>query len=372
MKLAIIRQTYNPNGGAERFVSRALNVLTKEGSLDVTLIARRWENATGWQTLTVDPPFRNRTAREASFARAAATHFADYDIVQSHERIPGATIFRAGDGVHRSWLEQYQRIQSPLARWAQSISPYHRYILRAEQAMFSDPALRVVICNSAMVRDDIMRRFNLPAQKLKIIYNGVDTSTFHPQVRRYSLRQQLGIPAEAAVLAYVGSGFTRKGVSVALKAVTAHPGVWLLVAGRDKKARQFVREAEKLGISDRVKFLGPVDDVRTVYGSADALILPTLYDPFPNVCVEALACGLPLLTSTGCGAAEWIENGRNGWVRDALDAEGFAGAIGEWLAARAAGEDFTQAARATAEPWTLDRMAHELQALYRQLLSGAA
>lgn len=100
MKLAIVRQTYNPNGGAERFVSRALNVLAQDTSLDVTLIARQWEDAAGWKTLTVNPPFRNRIARESGFATEAASHFAQFDIVQSHERIPGATIFRAGDGVH--------------------------------------------------------------------------------------------------------------------------------------------------------------------------------------------------------------------------------------------------------------------------------
>lgn len=63
MKLAIVRQTYNPNGGAERFVSRALNVLAQDTALDVTLIARQWEDAAGWQTLTVNPPFRNRLSR---------------------------------------------------------------------------------------------------------------------------------------------------------------------------------------------------------------------------------------------------------------------------------------------------------------------
>ena len=147
MKLAIVRQTYNPNGGAERFVSRALNVLAQDTELDVTLIARQWEDAAGWQTLTVNPPFRNRLSRESGFAEAAAAQFAGFDIVQSHERIPGATIFRAGDGVHATWLEQYSRILSPLARWAQSLSRYHRYILQAEAQMFTHPQLRKVICN---------------------------------------------------------------------------------------------------------------------------------------------------------------------------------------------------------------------------------
>ena len=225
MKLAIVRQTYNPNGGAERFVSRALNVLAQDTSLDVTLIARQWEDAAGWKTLTVNPPFRNRIARESGFATEAAAHFAQFDIVQSHERIPGATIFRAGDGVHATWLEQYGRILSPLARWAQSLSRYHRYILQAEAQMFTHPQLRKVICNSKMVRDDIARRFGLPDDKLTVIYNGVDTVQFSPEVRALSQRDALGIPPDAPVLAYVGSGFSRKGVATALRAIVAHPPV---------------------------------------------------------------------------------------------------------------------------------------------------
>jgi UDP-glucose:(heptosyl)LPS alpha-1,3-glucosyltransferase len=369
MKLAIVRQTYNPNGGAERFVSRALNVLSRDTHIDVTLIARKWENAAGWNTLTINPPFRNRQAREEGFAAEAAAHFAEFDLVQSHERIPGASIFRAGDGVHAAWLEQYHRIQSPLARWAQSFSRYHRYILNAEQQMFTHPNLRKVICNSRMVRDDIARRFGLGDDKLTVIYNGVDTTYFHPDVRQSSIRTTLGIPEDAPVLAYVGSGFARKGVATALKAIQPHPQVWLLIAGHDKHAAKFAKLANTLGVSSRVKFLGPVTDVREVYGSADALVLPTLYDPFPNVCVEALACGLPLLTSHGCGAAEWIREGENGWVRDALDVTGYQQAISAWLQGRRQGVDYATAARATAEPYTLENMARELQALYRELLS---
>lgn len=368
MKLAIVRQTYNPNGGAERFVSRALNVLAQDTSLDVTLIARQWEDASGWKTLTVNPPFRNRIARESGFAAEAASHFAQFDIVQSHERIPGATIFRAGDGVHATWLEQYGRILSPLARWAQSFSRYHRYILQAEAQMFTHPQLRTVICNSKMVRDDIARRFGLPDDRLTVIYNGVDTVHFSPDVRARSQRSALGIPESAPVLAYVGSGFSRKGVATALRAIVPHPDVWLLVAGRDKHARKFEKLALTLGVAARVRFLGPVSDVREVYGTADALILPTLYDPFPNVCVEALACGLPLLTSHGCGAAEWIIEGENGWVRDALDSTGYQDAIASWLKGRSEGVNYSAAAHATAEPYTLERMAKELQALYRDLL----
>jgi UDP-glucose:(heptosyl)LPS alpha-1,3-glucosyltransferase len=109
-----------------------------------------------------------------------------------------------------------------------------------------------------------------------------------------------------------------------------------------------------------------------VYGAADAFFLPTLYDPFPNACVEALACGLPLLTSTGCGTAEWITEGQNGWVRDALDVPGYQTALKDWLARRETEngrQTLRLAARAAAEPHTLTAMATALSALYLRLLT---
>jgi UDP-glucose:(heptosyl)LPS alpha-1,3-glucosyltransferase len=125
-----------------------------------------------------------------------------------------------------------------------------------------------------------------------------------------------------------------------------------------------------LSIANRVRFLGGLNDVKPVYGAADALILPTLYDPFPNVCLEALACGLPVFTSPWCGAAEWISEGVNGWVRDALDVEGYAAAINDSLAQRARWPALRAAARATAEPHTLEKMGRELEALYHRLLTS--
>ena len=111
MKIAIVRQRYNPFGGAERFVERALGALADEGA-EVTLITRSWEGAPreGFKQITCDPPysrlFGGRAARDRSFSAAAQLAMAKggFDITQSHERIPGCMIFRAGDGVHAAWL----------------------------------------------------------------------------------------------------------------------------------------------------------------------------------------------------------------------------------------------------------------------------
>ncbi len=370
IRLAVVRQQYNPQGGAEQFVTRALAALAQAGTVDVTLLARHWHDDAGWKIRKIDPPYLTRTGRDRGFARAAAACFGDYDLVQSHERIPGATIYRAGDGVHASWLEQLARIESPIPRLRRLASPYHRYVLRAERALFEHPGLRCVVCNSRMVTADIAQRFGVASDNVALVYNGIDTETFHPDLARFraQFRATQGIPENAPVLAFVGSGFLRKGLSIALQAIVPHAPLYLTVAGYDKGMARYRRQAEDLGVAARVRYLGAVADVRPVYGAADAFLLPSLYDPFPNACLEALAAGLPVFTSPTCGAAEWLTPRASGWVVDALDVAGYRDALADWLDAAPRWSEMRAAARMTAAPYTLTRMASELEALYRRLL----
>lgn len=367
LSLAVIRQRYAADGGAERFVARLLDALQGR-NLQVTLVTRSWTQAPGFEVVALDPFYVGRVWRDWAFARAVCRRLASqrYDIVQSHERISCCDVYRAGDGVHREWLAQRARTLGVLGRLGQRISPYHRYTCRAEQRLFRSPRLRAVICNSNMVKNEIVRHFGLPEEKLRVIYSGVDTAVYHPQLRRHrtELRARYGIPDTATVFLFVGSGFTRKGLAVLLDALAPLPTeTHLLVVGRDKHVRRYEAQAARLGLGRRVQFLGSQPDVKPFYGAADALVLPTLYDPFPNVVLEAMASGLPVVTSTKCGAAELIRDADNGYVRDALDVSGLRQAMRELLAPqhRTAVAD---AARRTVESFDFGRMTTELLALY--------
>ena len=136
--------------------------------------------------------------------------------------------------------------------------------------------------------------------------------------------------------------------------------------GRDKHGARYAALARLLGISERVRFVGGVSDVRPYHAAADAFVLATLYDPQPNAALEAMASGLPVVTTRKCGAAELVAEGASGFVRDALDEAGLAEAV-ERLdpdTARRMGE----AARAAVAPYTPEAMAAEYVALYRRLL----
>lgn len=375
LRVAVVRQRYNPYGGAERIVARALPALEQAGA-EVTLIARRAEGWGARRILRVDPFYVGNLWRDWSFARAArkAWRREGFDLVQSHERIPGCDIYRAGDGVHRRWLDIRASL-SILERLSVALNPYHRYVCSAERRMFEHPRLRAVICNSRMVQEEIRRSFRVDPRRLHLIYSGVDLEHFHPRLRetlRGPMRAQIGCSPRDTVFLFVGSGFARKGLAAAIAALarSKNPSFWLVVAGRDRSARRFERQAERAGVSDRVRFLGGVEDVRPVYAAADCFILPSRYDPFPNTALEALAMGLPSIVSSSTGAAEILE-GAAGWVCRPDDADGIARLMVE--ADRAVrGGQAPGAARAVAERFGLEAMAARLAALYGQIANEPA
>jgi len=369
-RVALVRGRYDPSGGAERFVQNAIEALRAQGAA-VTIVTRSWPGHDG--TAIVLRPFHVGSLwRDWAFARAAcrALERRRFELVQSHERIACCDVFRAGDGVHAQWLEERARVQGPLARVLTRLDPHHRYLLATERALFTSARLKAVICNSEMVRREIGHRFGTPAEKLVLIRNAVDPAVFHPRLRdemRDSVRQQLGIARQARVVLHVGSGFERKGVRQLLRALARAEGEpWAVVVGRDKRLASYAGTARALGIAGRVRFVGAVSDVRPYYAAADLFCLATLYDPQPNAMLEAMACALPVVTTPHCGAAELLEEGVSGYVRDALDLPGLAQAIGGLGGAQARAMGL--AAQAAVSPYTPEAMARQYLALYARLL----
>lgn len=324
LKIALIRQRYTDFGGAERFVANAVEALGQEG-VQLTVVTRQWKTDGNSQALICDPFYLGSVWRDWSFARCVCDTLKkhSFDLVQSHERIACCDVYRAGDGVHCEWLKQRRRSMGLLGKLGIVLNPYHRYTMTAERKLFSSPGLKAVICNSRMVKEEIQRYFNVPDDKLHVIYSGVDTATYHPGLKalhRKSMRTRYAIPQEAPLFLFVGSGFERKGVGTLLSAFAKVPGTpYLMVVGKDKHQDRFQQLAIRLAVQDRVRFTGGQADTKPFYGSADAFVLPTRYDPFPNAALEAFSSGLPVITSTKSGAAELIENGKNGYVCDALD-----------------------------------------------------
>jgi UDP-glucose:(heptosyl)LPS alpha-1,3-glucosyltransferase len=224
-----------------------------------------------------------------------------------------------------------------------------------------------------MVRGEIVRHYQADPAKLVVIRNGVDLQRFRPPsaAERRAARAALGWPESGTVFLFVGSGFERKGVDTALRALahaSLRDGTLLAVVGRDKRQGRYQALARSLGIAEQVRFLGAQEDVLPHYHAADALVLPTLYDPQSNAVLEAMACGLPVITSTGSGAAEVLPADA-GYVVDALDEAALGRAMAA-LADRAHARAMGARARLAIESHSLERMSSDYLALYARLMAG--
>ncbi len=367
--IVIIKQRYTAAGGAERFVERTLRALS-EHTLNLTLISRQWQAKEGYSFIPCTPFYVGRTWRDWSFHRGACNTLRSLqaDLVQSHERTTCCDVYRAGDGVHKVWLEQRQNISGYWERLATRLDPYHRYTLLAERRLFQSAHLKAVICNSKMVKQEIITHFDTHPDKLHVIYNGIDMQHYNTGLReqhRTPIRQRHGIPKNACVFLFVGSGYQRKGLATTLKAFASLPSnAHLIVVGKDKQLKHYQNI-----VTPRIHYIGSVDDVKPYYGCADAFILPTLYDPFANAVLEAMACGLPIITSNKCGAVDIIEQGENGFICDALDTKNITQAM-QTLLEPEHRQRIGQAGLKRVQGFTLNAMSEQLLNLYQQLLTS--
>lgn len=376
MRLAIIRQRYTPQGGAERFLEGALEALL-ERNVAITLYTREWPQ-THLQLIEphiCDPYYVGPLWRDWGFARAVAREVgaARANLVQSHELLTTCDIYRPPAGVHAAWLDERLADAPTTLRWRVAADPWHRYTLATERALFASPWLRAVLCNSKMVRDDIKARFGLPDERLPVLYNGVDTAAYSPALaaHRERIRAKYRVPADAMLFLLVGSGFVRKGVPAAIAATMRLPeSAHLIVVGDDRRLATYRQAAHDEGAAGRVKFAGFQADVAPFYGAADAFVLPALYDAFPDAALEALASGLPVITSRRTGAAELVRENDAGFVCDSRDTAALAAHMQALFDAGTRARLAANARRAV-EPLTPAAMTLKLVLLYKELLEAS-
>ncbi|MFZ5587754.1 MAG: glycosyltransferase family 4 protein [Thermodesulfobacteriota bacterium] len=336
LRLGLVRLKYEPGGGAEATLDLLARGLAQAGHR-VTVITSLWRGQppAGVAVERAAAPGRG-AARLNAFAQAAAqaAQRLGLDAWLSLERTPGAPVLRAGDGVHAAWLERRAPYESALKRLSFAVNPLHRAFLDLERRALTHPNLRRVIANSRLVAGELQRHYGLGPERVSVVCNPVDAARLDPArdpAVRATARAALGLAASEPALLFLGSGFERKGLAFAIAALARLPGVRLLVAGRDR-ITAYQRQTRRLGVSGRVSFLGPRGDAPALIAAADALVLPTIYDPCANACLEALHLGLPVVTTAANGASEMVEEGVTGFIlTEPADAQALAAACGRAL-----------------------------------------
>jgi UDP-glucose:(heptosyl)LPS alpha-1,3-glucosyltransferase len=368
VRVALVVERFEPGaGGVENAAWQLARGLARAGD-EVRVIARRGAAGAGPGVAfeRVRVPRGWQPLRVLAFSRAAAlaARRAGCDLVYSLARTERQDVYRAGAGSHLDYLE---RRHAGAALRLRRLSPRHAALLALERRALG-PGTRRVECRSEMVRAQLARRYGLAAERCAVLPGGVDLEAFHPARREREgpgLRRALAAGA-GPVWLFAGSGFARKGLDVALRALAAGGprDACLWVAGADRP-RPWIRLARALGVAERVRFLGFRRDLAALLAAADALLLPTRYDAFANVCLEAAAAGLPVATSRANGAAELLA-GCGPAPLEPEDAAGFAAAL-EALSERAARERWGAAARSVAERHGWDAHVAALRALFAEV-----
>ncbi len=336
MRLGLVRLHCGLGGGAEHTLRMLARGLAERGH-EAHVLTSRWEGPALPETRLhlLEAPGKG-AARLHAFSRAAqqAVKELGLDTCLSLERLPGCPVYRAGDGCHAAWLARRSPYESALKRLSFRFNPLHRALLELERQTILDPGLRLVIANSQLVARELAQCYGLGPGKVVVIHNAVDEAALaaarQPGVRQ-SLRASLEAGDSQPVLLFLGSGFERKGLAFALQALALLPGVGLWVAGKDRVGA-YERLAARLGVAGRVSFLGNRDDAPLLLAASDALVLPTIYDPCANACLEAWSLGLPVVTTLANGAVDFLREGENGLaVAEPADAAALARACRQAL-----------------------------------------
>jgi UDP-glucose:(heptosyl)LPS alpha-1,3-glucosyltransferase len=331
LRIAFVRRGYSRSGGAETYLKRLADGVVRAGH-EVQLITTDAWPEEQWSFGSIK---RLRATTVIGFAGELEQIRPQLhcDVLFSLERVWRCDVYRAGDGVHRAWLARRRKFEIPLKQFVRGVSRKHRDLLQLEESLFEGRKAGRVITASQMLVSEITDLYRYPADNIDMVRNGVplDQFRFDPGLREQS-RAELNLKQDQIAVLFVGSGWERKGLLFAMEALALckNRKMRLLVAGRGDASR-YKTTRLRFWRGEPVHFLGEVADLTPVYAASDIFILPTIYDPFSNACLEALASGLPVITTGSNGFSEIIDEGVHGSIVDnPADLVALREAIGFW------------------------------------------
>ncbi len=317
MNLAFAIFRYFPFGGLQRDML-ALALAARARGHQVSIYCGDWQGPEpeGIRVVRVAPRGWPDIAGVSGFIRSFAECFLreEADLLVGFNKMPGLDVYFCGDGC-------FARKAYEERSWFYRLAPRSRLYLRNERAVFDRCGSTRVLQLTGEEQPTFMRYYGTSSRRFHTLPPGLERERLfagNPMASRAIIRAQLAIAAEHPVLLFVGSGFRTKGLDRAIAALACldRQGVQhchLVVAGQDN-ASPFKHQAARLGLSDRVHFLGGRNDLAELYAAADLLIHPARREVAGNVLLEAMLAGLPVLTTRVCGYAALIEEQHMGKV----------------------------------------------------------
>ena len=375
MDIALCYESVLPaRGGAETYIGDLARRLSRDGHA-VHLYASRWDAsslppATHFHRIEV--PGGPRFLRPWRFGAACelALAHAHHDVSMGFDKTWGQDVLYPQGGLHAASAAHNQlkfsggftRGIAALGKW---LDPAAWSFARLERKQYLAPARPLVVVNSFMVRKHFEQYYGVPPESVRVVRSAIDPMRFAADdrlKRRHEERGRWMVFPEETVGLFVAMNYRLKGLAPLLNALALVPRdkpFKLVVVGHPKYGR-YLKQAENLGVADRVRFLGHRNDPKDCYFGADFLVHPTFYDPCSLVALEALACGLPVITSKYNGASELLTPPTDGIViDDPHDAPALAAAMHRFTD-RGYRAEASSTARQAGNKWTFE---HHYQAL---------
>jgi UDP-glucose:(heptosyl)LPS alpha-1,3-glucosyltransferase len=367
-------------GGCETYIADLARQMTAEGHA-VHLYACRWDSAALPATIHYHPlpsPRGPRFIRPWRFSAVctSALERAGHDLSVGFNKTWGQDVLYPLAGLHVASAEHNIRkhrrpLVRGLARAVKALDVAHWSFSRLERQQYFGARRPLVVVNSNLVREHFQSYYGIPPTELRVVHNAIDPKRFAEGDRlrrRLEWRQRWGIRPEETVGLFVAMNYQLKGLEPLLCAVARLPAgqrFRLLVAG-NPKFRVYERQARRLRIADRVCFAGYMADARNCYFASDFLVHPTFYDPCSLVVLEALACGLPVITSRYNGASELLSDEKDGYIiDDPHDDRRLAWCLTQLLDTPRR-RAFSDAARHKATAWTFDHHFRQLLEVFAE------
>jgi UDP-glucose:(heptosyl)LPS alpha-1,3-glucosyltransferase len=313
-------------GGAERYLVDLCTRMAKEGH-EVHVYAEHWDEEIPDIVLhkvnTIPFP---KSLRLLSFAIKATKQMdeGNYDITLGVGNTLKADILQPHGGVHWAWfwrsLEAYENPIIWIIKFLGRILSPHQWISGyIEGTPYRRKNYDKIIAISDMVKEDVINWYKVPEDRIEVVYNGVDIERFNPKNRKYReiIRTKHGIGNEFVIL-FVSNNFRMKGLKFLIKALAkikkdGGPSLKLIILGRDNN-RTYLRLAKRLEFYHDLIFVGSTHEIEKYYGASDLMVHPTFYDACSLSVLEALASGLPVITTSSNGVSRIITDKSEGIV----------------------------------------------------------